>query len=553
MMLRTSGGFHDMGIERGTDRDRLKQTMTTLQKMGTHEYTELMRVVFGLTVPFTGSESKEIKWVDPSLNDSQKEAIAFSLASRELALIWGPPGTGKTHTLIEMIMQMLKRDERVLVCGPSNVSVDNIVERLAPHKVPMVRLGHAARLLPSVLDYALDVRIHNSDAAALVRDIRHEMDAKQASIRKTKSGRERKGIYGELRELRKELRGREDKCVAEVISQSKVVLATLHGAGGSQLKNQKFDCVIIDEASQAMEAQCWIALLQARKCVLAGDHLQLPPTIKSRNSKTTKSEGKSASSSSLNLEMTLFERMIKAYPGLKRMLTTQYRMHETIMRFPADALYESKLVAADGTKRTLGELPYDVDQTEDVREPLVFFDTQGGDFPEQDQSEEAPTAKGRLMLGESKCNEMEVRLVRSHVDKLVRAGLRATDLAVITPYNAQVALLNTALRDAYPGIEIGSVDGFQGREKEAVIVSLVRSNTAREVGFLGEHRRLNGMRFLSRRLLLMVMISGHDATSSPSRRHWRQRDHLTRQRLSEALDAVSRRPQRSPIPVAIGY
>src|ERR1700712_5769677 len=164
--------------------------------------------------------------------------------------------TGKTHTLIELILQMLKLKLRVLVCGPSNISVDNIVERLAVHKVPILRLGHPARLLPSVLNHSLDVLTQTSDAAAIVRDVRKEMDSKQASIRKTKSGKERRVIYGDLRELRKEYREREKKCVHNLIKGSKVVLATLHGAGGFHLRSDQFDVVIIDEASQALEAQC---------------------------------------------------------------------------------------------------------------------------------------------------------------------------------------------------------------------------------------------------------------------------------------------------------
>ena len=219
---------------------------------------------------------------------------------------------------------MLKANLRVLVCGPSNISVDNIVERLAPHKIPIVRLGHPARLLPSVLNHSLDVLTQTSDAAAIVKDVRKEMDSKQASIRKTKSGKERKAIYGDLKELRKEFREREKKCVTTLIGQSKVVLATLHGAGGFQLRDEGFDVMVIDEASQALEAQCWVPLLRARKVILAGDHLQLPPTVKSLNSKTkTKEKGKETEGiiKGTTLETTLFDRLLALHgPGIKRML-----------------------------------------------------------------------------------------------------------------------------------------------------------------------------------------------------------------------------------------
>ena len=349
-----------------------------------------------------------------------------------------------------------------------------------------------------MLNHSLEVLTQTSEAAAIVRDVRKEMDTKQTSLRKTRNGRERKAIYGDMKELRKEYREREKKCVDNIVGESKVVLATLHGAGGFQLRNQQFDVVIIDEASQALEAQCWVPLLSAKKLVLAGDHLQLPPTIKSLNSKRKAEavDGEVNGTGKVSLETTLFDRLLSLHgPSIKRMLTTQYRMHEKIMRFPSDELYESKLVAADAVKaRLLRQLPYEIDATEDTEEPLVFWDTQGGDFPEKSEEEQVGKRAGRgMMFGESKSNEMEAALVKKHVESLVKAGVTPTDIAIVTPYNAQLALLAHDLKERFPGIELGSVDGFQGREKEAVIVSLVRSNPEHEVGFLGEKRRLNGM------------------------------------------------------------
>lgn len=464
-----------------------------------------------------------MKWHDPTINDSQKEAIRFALATREVALIHGPPGTGKTHTLIELILQLLDRNQRLLVCGPSNISVDNIVERLAPQKIPMVRLGHPARLLPNVLNHSLEVLTKTSEAAAIVSDIRAEMDAKQASIRKTRNGRERRAIYGELKELRQEYRQRERRVVGDLLKESKVVLSTLHGAGGFHMKNERFDVVLVDEASQALEAQCWIPVLNsgAPKLVLAGDHLQLPPTIKSLNMKETKKlpkksadediangvaemkvdepkkdnakVSKKVKDDAVTLETTLFDRLLGLHGNsIKRMLTTQYRMHEQIMAFPSAALYEDKLVAAEAVRsQLLKDLMYDVQETEDTVEPLVFWDTQGGDFPEK--TEDDITAKGKSsLLAESKVNEHEAAIVHLHVANLVAAGVKTDDIAIVTPYNGQLALLAQMLKEKFPGVELGSVDGFQGREKEAVVVSLVRSNPEHDVGFLGEKRRLNG-------------------------------------------------------------
>lgn len=382
-----------------------------------------------------------------------------------------------------------------MVCGPSNISVDNIVERLASYKVPVIRLGHPARLLPSVLSHSLDVLTQTSEAASIVKDVRKEMDDKQASIKKSRNGRERRAIYGEMKELRKEYRERERKCVSNLVGGSKVVLATLHGSGGFQLRHEEFDVVIIDEASQALEAQCWVALLSAKKAILAGDHLQLPPTIKSLSTTSAKADGPSKIdvAQKITLETTLFDRLLSLHgPSIKRMLTTQYRMHEKIMRFPSDELYDSKLIAADFVKaRLLMELPYEVQQTEDTTEPLVFWDTQGGDFHEKVENDSGKKASRGTILGDSKCNQMEAALVKHHVQGLVDAGVKPEDIAVVTPYNAQLALLSQLLKEQYPNLELGSVDGFQGREKEAVIVSLVRSNPEHEVGFLGEKRRLN--------------------------------------------------------------
>lgn len=552
--------------------------MNSLQKMQSAEHTPLMQVLFGQSSPATAPANPkqgEVKWHDPSLNDSQKEAIRFALASREVALIHGPPGTGKTHTLIELILQLVAREQRLLVCGPSNISVDNIVERLAVHKVPMVRLGHPARLLPSVLNHSLEVLTKTSEAAAIVTDVRSEMDAKQASIRKTRNARERRAIYGELKDLRKEYRQREGRVVGDLVKGSKVVLSTLHGAGGFHLKNERFDVVIVDEASQALEAQCWIPILQsgALKLVLAGDHLQLPPTIKSLNTKQNKgtqpklkngvekvteatadlkldedktehSKYKEGKERGAVLETTLFDRLLALYGDrVKRMLTTQYRMHEKIMAFPSAALYENKLIAADAVKvRLLYELKYDVMNSEDTREPLVFFDTQGGEFPEKIEDDDTGAKGKSSLLAESRVNEHEAAIVQMHVRNLVEAGVKPEDIAVVTPYNGQLATLSQMLKDKFPGIELGSIDGFQGREKEAVIVSLVRSNPKHEVGFLAEKRRLNG-EYIGRAVVLYDndscvpdsanANSRHDSAEAPSLRCRRFRD-------SRKVSALSR-------------
>ncbi|KAL8995855.1 MAG: hypothetical protein Q9169_004507 [Polycauliona sp. 2 TL-2023] len=518
--------------------------MEKLKRMEEKEYPSLMRVLFGLDTPTPVARAlddltegiEKLDFFDPTLNESQRDAIKFALASREVALIHGPPGTGKTYTLIEIILQLVKRSRRILVCGPSNISVDNIVERLARHKVPIVRLGHPARLLPSVLDHSLEVLTQTSEAAAIVKDVRKEMDAKQASIKKTRNGKERRAIYGDMKELRKEYREREKQCVTTLVQGSKVVLATLHGAGGFQIRHEEFDVVIIDEGSQALEAQCWIPLLSAKKLILAGDHLQLPPTIKSLDphhpppaklKPTPKDQAPDKSKSGPpTLETTLFDRLLSLHgPSIKRMLTTQYRMHASIMAFPSAAMYSSKLLAAPSVAtRILKDLPYPVTETEDTLSPLVFWDTQGGDFPEldihPDDSTATPSKFTLLNDSTSKSNPSEVTVVERHVAALVEAGVKPEDIAVVTPYNAQVGLLAKALKERFVGIELGSVDGFQGREKEAVVVSLVRSNDKGEVGFLGEKRRLNVAMTRPKRHLCVVGDSETVSKGSKFLKDW---------------------------------
>ena len=288
---------------------------------------------------------------------------------------------------------------------------------------PLVRIGHPARLLPSVLSHSLDVLTRTSDQGVLLRDAQNDIDKALSKIAKTRSGRERREIYNEVRLLRKEVKAREKKCVDEVIGSAKIHLATLHVAGGRELAGRHWDVVIIDEASQALEAQTWIPLLSATKVILAGDHLQLPPTVKYAE------KGKVSP-----LETTMFDRMIALYgTSNMRMLTVQYRMNSEINDFPSKTLYQGKLVAAPTVaNRRLMDLPY-IEESENTSQAVVFIDTQGGDFPES-----TPEADESSLLGESKRNEREARIVKSMVKELIMAGVPSGDIAVITPYNAQV-------------------------------------------------------------------------------------------------------------------
>ncbi|KAF8450085.1 P-loop containing nucleoside triphosphate hydrolase protein, partial [Kalaharituber pfeilii] len=497
--------------------------------------TRLHRVVLGQEAPeeYNPEKCEDLAFFDDDLNDSQKEAVRFAVGSEDIALIHGPPGTGKTQTLVEVIRQLVEgQGKRVLVCGPSNISVDNIILRLPP-AMAAVRVGHPARLLPGVLGKSLDVLSRTVAEAEIVGDVRKELDGllDKLMVRgkaRIKGSRERKEAWSEVRALRGEFRQREERCVRGIVKGSKVVVATLHGAsggGGRWLRGERFDVLVVDEGSQAMEAQCWGALLHGceaggmggvSKLIIAGDHMQLPPTPMTPEAVLPKPKAElRALSIPTTLSMPMFTRLIRMDgPGIKRLLTTQYRMHERIMEFPSMAMYDGKLIAADSVRRHLLRDLEGVEDTEETSEPVVWLDTQGGEFPEA-----VPEAGvGTSVLGsESKSNPGEVLLVVGHIRKLLRAGVKARDIGVITPYAAQVALIAAALRDAEGGggdggcgtdamseIEIGSVDGFQGREKEVVVVSLVRSNEEGEIGFLGEGRRMNVAVTRPRRALVVV-------------------------------------------------
>lgn len=464
---------------------RMDYTLSDLLTMGAeNKLSKLHRILLGQESPTLEKQDLK-KFFDEALNDSQKEAVDFSLGS-DVSVIHGPPGTGKTYTVIEIIRQLASEgNKRILVCGPSNISVDNILERLHPHIKgdKLVRIGHPARLLQSNLIHSLDIVSKTSNQGQVIRDIRQEIDQNLKKVSKTKSGREKRGLYSEIKELRKDYRKREKGVLTNIILEAQVVVATLHGSGSRSIKNayehtggNLFDAIIIDEVSQSLEPQCWIPLAtcpQVKKLIIAGDNKQLPPTIKTKSEKYKHV-----------LESTLFDRLVKLYgEKIKRLLNVQYRMNTEIMQFPSNAMYAGKLFAAESVaNRKLATEIKDVESTDETEAPVIWLDTQGDDFPESENEGELET---------SRLNRNEAYLVQLYVEKLLAAGLKETDIGIITPYSAQTILIKSLISERYPGLEVSTVDGFQGREKNAIIMSLVRSNDKREVGFLSDERRLN--------------------------------------------------------------
>ena len=418
-----------------------------------------------------------------SLNASQQDAVQFAMSANDIAIIHGPPGTGKTTTVVELICQAVANGERVLACAPSNTAVDNLLERLVHAGEPAVRLGHPARVLDVVRERTLDALIEKHDAYFVIQEM-----LKEAQQLERKAGRYTRGKPApgqkyqqrqEARELRKAARIMERQAIGEVIADARVICATT-SFDFTNVEDHPFDLLVIDEACQTVEPGCWVPLKLAHRIVLAGDHCQLPPTILS---KPAAAEG---------YAISLMQRLVEHYGDrVTRQLTVQYRMHESIMRFSSDHFYNGNLTADESVKdHLLSGLAMVRDDALD--EPLVvFIDTAGAGWEEQIEPE-----------GLSKLNPDEGRLVLDQVTKLCEAGLSPRDIAVIAPYAAQVRWLRQ--NSEFDHLEIDTVDGFQGREKEAVVMCTVRSNKKGEVGFLSDARRMNVALTRARRKLIVI-------------------------------------------------
>ena len=434
----------------------------------------------------------EIILCDPSLNAMQTQAVVETLSRRDISIIHGPPGTGKTSTIVECIIQCVRRSQKVLACAPSNVAVDNLLIRLAPH-CRVVRLGHPARTAVELQKYSLDAQVNSSASFDIISEVRGDIE-KALGLGCSKK---HKVNWLEVKKLKNELHQRENIIVYEVLNACDVVLSTTTSSSFDgplkALKRNHFDIVFIDECAQAIEPACWIPLLHSPKCVLAGDHLQLPPTIISKEA------------AKAGLSVTLMERLIELHgTSIVSQLTTQYRMNRHIMQWSSRFLYGSKLVAHESVSaRLLCDMP-GVEANTYTETPLLFIDTAGCAMTELEAPEEV-----------SKSNVGEANLVSEYVSLLVRLGVSPSEIAVIAPYSLQVDLISQKLEAlSISGVEVRTVDGFQGREKEAVVISFTRSNDRGEIGFLSEVRRTNVAITRAKRHLCVV---GDSATISNQR------------------------------------
>lgn len=417
------------------------------------------------------------------LNESQSRAVQFALSADDIAIIHGPPGTGKTTTVIELIIQAIERGDRVLACAPSNTAVDNLLDRLVANKQKVIRLGHPARVSERLRGYTLDGIVEDSDEMAIIKSMRREAEEVYRKVDRYTRARPERGAKNamrrEARQLQQDARLLEKQAISNALDRARVICATTT-FNEELLGDRWFDLCVIDEACQSTEPGCWVPLTRCDKFVLAGDHQQLPPTVLS---KTAAKEG---------FEVSLLERLVHVYGGeVTQLLNVQYRMHHQIMEFSSAQFYDDQLV---GDKSVLKHLLSDldsVDSTELTQSPLLFIDTAGANWDEELEPD-----------GESKRNPKEAEFIMNKVKQLVESGVSAGDIAVIAPYAAQVRLLRE--NSAFKSLEIDTVDGFQGREKEAVLITLVRSNAIGEIGFLGDVRRMNVALTRARRKLIVV-------------------------------------------------
>lgn len=444
---------------------------------------------------------------DEALDEKQRAAVDAALRSGDIALIHGPPGTGKTRTLVEVVRQRVARGERVLCAAPSNTAVDNLGIRLAQiapavGQAPLraVRLGHPARVHPALATLTLDAQVAADGATKLAR----EWNDRARQLRKTAAGRrgpEAKALWQEARELDRDAHQEIANAERRIVDRAEVILATCVGCDHPLLEASAredqplFDCVIVDEATQAADPLLLIALGRAKVAVLAGDPNQLGPVVVG------------GPNVEAQLGSTVFERLVG---GETVMLEQQHRMHEQIMTFPSRSMYGGKLRASPSVaSRTLAEIGVAADPAR--TRSLWLVDTAGKDWIEQRTDFDPGGSLNNMpafQFDPSTFNTGNAERVAAEARRLLSRGLPPSDIAIIAAYSAQARRLRELLKaERAAGLEIGTVDGFQGREKEAVIVDLVRSNERGEIGFLANTRRMNVALTRAKRFLLVVADS----------------------------------------------
>jgi len=442
------------------------------------------------------------------LNESQQMAVEAILYNRDVAIIHGPPGTGKTTTLVAGIKALTQTEQTVLVTAPSNTAADLLTERLADQGLNVVRIGNVSRVDDSVLQHTLDALLAAHPEAKNIKKVKiAAADFRRQAGRfkrnfNAEDRHERTHLKQQARDLDAWARTLEDRVVDEILSSAQAITCTLVGASHPLLDKRKFRTCVIDEAAQALEPACWIPILKCSRVVLAGDPFQLPPTVKN------------AEAARQGLSTTLIERCLKSLPAQVNLLTVQYRMHQAIMGFPNRYFYQGALKAHSSVSgREL--ISPDLHPSE---ASVTFIDTAGCGYEERLQE-----TKGALHRNPSRFNPEEALLVRGLTTSLLeRFGHSAEteadqyfpipSIGILSPYREQVNHLEELFREdpvlsplVLSGtIDISTIDGFQGQERDVIYISLVRSNNKHEIGFLQDYRRMNVAMTRARMVLVIV-------------------------------------------------
>lgn len=403
----------------------------------------------------------------PWLNPAQEQAVNNVLRAKDVAIVHGPPGTGKTTTLVEAIYETLRRENQVLVCAQSNMAVDWISERLVDRGVNVLRIGNPTKVNDKMLSFTYERRFADHPDYPQLWSIRE-------AIRKLRQNRKRRrdeGYHQKIERLKSRATELEIRINAELFGEARVIASTLAGSASRLLVGQKFGTLFIDEAAQALEPACWIAIRRASRVVLAGDHCQLPPTVKSIEALRG------------GLGTTLMERIVCQKPDVVTLLKTQYRMNEQIMRFSSDWFYGGMVEAAPQI-RFRGILDFD--------NPMAWIDTADVEGKEEFVGE----SFGRINRAEA---QLTLDTLQEYFTKIGKQRIldERIDVGVISPYRAQVQLLRRLIKKKeffkpYRGlISVNTVDGFQGQERDIIVISLVRANADGQIGFLSDLRRMN--------------------------------------------------------------
>jgi ATP-dependent RNA/DNA helicase IGHMBP2 len=423
------------------------------------------------------------------LNSSQVEAVNKILGAEELAIVHGPPGTGKTTTLIQAILELLKNNtKRILVTAPSNAAVDLLAEKLAENNVKVLRIGNPARVSERLSTLTLEDKIAKHPSVKEIKKLKNQANEYRNMAHKYKRNfgkserDQRKALFDEAYKLLKEVDVLEKYITENVFEQTQVVVATLVGSNNYTLEGLKFDVTIIDEAGQALEPACWIPIQKSKKLILAGDHFQLPPTIKS------------TVAAKRGLEKTLLEKLVESQPGAVVMLDTQYRMNQKIAQYSSQVFYKDSLKADKSVRQ----------QTLDNQTPpFIFIDTAGCGYEEKKE-------------GTSLSNEEEAAFLINRAEEFL-SDFEGLSVGIISPYKQQLKFLEEFSMASETlkkhRLSVNTIDSFQGQERDAIFISLTRSNTNGEIGFLADTRRMNVAMTRAKKLLVIV---GDSATIAES-------------------------------------